>query len=119
VEVDENIIRNIQKLKSQKDSNNPSLSLYIELIDNYISINQYTLAFDEIKEALRSYSQEPILLFTLAKLYFIKRMNKTGLYYLRKAFAASPDIRKSFAKHYPLVESSRLFRKLIFLSITL
>ena len=83
------------------------------LAETYIEIGDWLNALKAFDTCCKLKPDDADAVYGKAKINFILSRTEEAISCLKLAFERDPDIEKDFAKEYPEVKSSKLFKKLL------
>lgn len=108
--IDEKVILRINKLVNliKKD---PGNTFHLtELASCFVKINNLDKAVEIFFQVLIIQPKNPICYYSLSEIYFRKGIYKHGIYYLKRAMTLDVKLIDKFAKSFPVVYTSKLFK---------
>jgi tetratricopeptide (TPR) repeat protein len=108
--VDETVILKINKLTLLLQKDPANIFLLTDLASNYVKINNLDKGIELFFKVLTIQPKNPICYFSLAEIYFKKELVKHGFYYLKRAMTLDIKLIDKFAKSFPVVYTSKLFK---------
>ncbi len=87
--------------------------VWYTLAETYIELSDWLNALDAFDQCLKIKPNDANSVYGKAKINFILSRTEEAIKCLKIAFELDPGIQKEFAREYPEVKSSRLFKKLL------
>lgn len=109
--VDEKNILKINSLKKLIEKDKTNFELLFELAEISATTSSLDKAIEYLYKALLLDSNNAKCYYALSRFHFQKGLYKAGLYYLKKSFIIDPKLIEVFSKTFPIVYSSKLFKK--------
>ena len=90
-----------------------NFEIWFNLAETFLEIGSWLDAINAFDHCTRIKPDDAGSYYGKAKIYFIISRTQEAIDCLKMAFMLDPSIRSEFAKEYPEIKSSKLFKKLL------